>query len=83
MKTASVRDLRNQYASLLRWVRDGEEVVITRRGIAVARLIPERPKPDAPVAWATSPEVTRKRPSRGSLTSAESSNLIAEAGGKW
>jgi prevent-host-death family protein len=40
MKTASVRDLRQDFARVLAWVQAGEEVAITRRRQAVARLIP-------------------------------------------
>lgn len=53
MKTASVRDLRQDFARVLAWVQAGEEVAITRRRQAVARLIPlphqkrvKRPMPD-------------------------------------
>ena len=42
MKTATVRELRNDYAKLLRRVEAGEEIVITRRGQSVARLVPEK-----------------------------------------
>ena len=40
MKTATVRELRNHYTGLLRWVAAGEEVLITQKGEPVARLIP-------------------------------------------
>ena len=40
MKTASVRDLRQDFARVLAWVQAGEEVAITRRRQAVARLTP-------------------------------------------
>ena len=40
MKTASVRDLRQDFACVLAWVQAGEEVAITMRRQAVARLIP-------------------------------------------
>ena len=53
MKTASVRDLRQDFARVLAWVQAGEEVAITMRRQAVARLIPlprqkrvKRPMPD-------------------------------------
>ena len=41
MKTATVRELRNRYTQLLKWLEAGEEIRITRRGIAIARLVPE------------------------------------------
>ena len=41
MKTATVRELRNRYTQLLKWLDAGEEIKITRRGIVIARLVPE------------------------------------------
>jgi antitoxin (DNA-binding transcriptional repressor) of toxin-antitoxin stability system len=53
MKTASVRDLRQNFPRILAWVEAGEEVAITLRRQAVARLLPwprkktaKRPMPD-------------------------------------
>lgn len=53
MKTASVRILRQDFARILAWIEAGEEVAITMRRQAVARLIPlphtraaKRPLPD-------------------------------------
>ena len=40
MKTASVRDLRQDFPRILGWLDAGEEVAITMRRQAVARLIP-------------------------------------------
>ena len=40
MKTASVRDLRQDFARILAWIEAGEEVAITMRRQAVAKLIP-------------------------------------------
>jgi prevent-host-death family protein len=83
MRTATVRDLRNHYTSLLGWVKAGEEVVITQRGKAVARLIPETTAQPQQVNWAEAPEVTRDRSGERVLTAEESLNLIHEAGGQW
>lgn len=83
MRTATVRDLRNHYTSLLSWVRAGEEVVITQRGKPVARLIPERPAVPQKVNWADSPAVTRDRTGEKMLSAEESLDLIHEAAGKW
>ncbi len=53
MKTASVRDLRQDFARVLAWIDAGEEVAITMRRQAIARLVPwprkkaaRRPMPD-------------------------------------
>jgi len=83
MRTATVRDLRNHYTSLLSWVSAGEEIVITQRGKPVARLIPEKPAEPNKVNWAEAPEVTRDRSGERLLTAEESLALIHEAGGKW
>jgi antitoxin (DNA-binding transcriptional repressor) of toxin-antitoxin stability system len=42
MKTATVRDLRNNFARVSRWLRAGEEVTITRRGEVMGKLVPAR-----------------------------------------
>ncbi|NDY94413.1 type II toxin-antitoxin system Phd/YefM family antitoxin [Wenzhouxiangella limi] len=49
MKTVAVVDARKRFAQLLASVEAGEEVVITRRGRTVARLVPERPRTAAEV----------------------------------
>jgi len=53
MKTASVRDLRQDFARILAWLQAGEEVAITLRRQAIATLVPhpkkkhaKRPMPD-------------------------------------
>ncbi len=83
MRTATVRDLRNHYTSLLRWIAAGEEVVITQKGVPVARLVPPPAEAPSRVNWADSPEVKRKRQLESQLTAEESAALIAEAGGQW
>ena len=44
MRTAGVREARQDLTSLLDDVRAGREVVITDRGRPVARLVPVRPR---------------------------------------
>ena len=41
MKSATVRDLRNRFARVSRWVAKGETVQILKRGKPFARLVPE------------------------------------------
>jgi len=53
-RTATVRDLRNGFAAVAKWIEDGEQVTITRGGAAFATLAPARPaKPHKPdwKAW--------------------------------
>jgi prevent-host-death family protein len=51
MKTATVADLRNNFASISRWVHGGESIVITKRGIPFATVSPvkRRKKPSKTV----------------------------------
>lgn len=43
MKTATVRDLRNQFPRVAAWIENGEEVDITKSGKLFARLVPVMP----------------------------------------
>lgn len=40
MKTATVRDLRNHFADVAKWIEHGEQVSITRNGKTFATLSP-------------------------------------------
>ena len=40
MKTATVRDLRNQFSRVAAWIAEGEPVEITKAGKVFARLVP-------------------------------------------
>lgn len=55
MKTATVRDLRNRFADVSKWIADGEQVSITRNGKAFATLSaaqPEKPRKSIKKLWA-------------------------------
>lgn len=69
MKTASVRDLRQNFPRIMAWIADGEQVVITMRRKIVARLIPEqlplKRKPAAPDFAAISREIFGDRTFQG------------------
>ena len=41
MKTATIRDLRNEFARVSKWLEKGETVQIVKRGKPFARVIPE------------------------------------------
>jgi antitoxin (DNA-binding transcriptional repressor) of toxin-antitoxin stability system len=45
MKTATLRDLRNDFAKLEAWLGEGEEIRIEKRGKPIAMLTPMKPKP--------------------------------------
>lgn len=51
MKTATVADLRNNFASVSKWIHDGEAVTITKRGIPFATLEPSRKRGKSAPAW--------------------------------
>ena len=44
MKTATVRELRNDFARLSAWLEDGEQVEITKGGKPFAHLVPVTPR---------------------------------------
>jgi prevent-host-death family protein len=46
MREVGAFEAKNKLGQLLDWVEAGEEVVITRRGRIVARLVPPRPAID-------------------------------------
>ncbi len=83
MKTATVRDLRNRYTSLLGWISAGEEIIITQRGKAIARLIPQRDDSVQNVDWSQSLAVRRDRSGSRVMTAKESSKVVHEASGQW
>jgi prevent-host-death family protein len=76
MKTATVRQLRNEYTKLLRWVAAGEEVIITRRGQTVARLIPEKPARPKKVDWTKSAAFQADRSKERMMTAKEFEALM-------
>jgi antitoxin (DNA-binding transcriptional repressor) of toxin-antitoxin stability system len=41
MKTATVRDLRNEFGKLSKWLAAGETIQIIKRGKPFARVVPE------------------------------------------
>jgi antitoxin (DNA-binding transcriptional repressor) of toxin-antitoxin stability system len=46
VKTATVRDLRNSFARVSRWLESGETVEITKHGKVFARILPATPPKD-------------------------------------
>jgi prevent-host-death family protein len=80
MKSTTVRELRNNYSKVLKWVAKGEEVEVTRRGKVVAKVVPPVPAGPAEVDWTTSAALNR-RPWSTALTSAQSAAILAESQG--
>ena len=83
MRTATVRDLRNRYTQLLAYLEAGEEIIITRRGKSIARLVPELSDPNESVDWSESPAVARKREPKPKLSAIKSASILREAGSQW
>ena len=80
MKTATVRELRNQYRHVLSFVEAGEEVAISKRGKVIARLVPEKPK-SGRIDWTQSAALSLKRKKLKALSAGQSASLIAESRG--
>lgn len=80
MKSTTVRELRNNYSKVLKWVAKGEEVEVTRRGKVVAKVIPPVPSRPSEVDWTKSAALTRK-PWSSALTSDQSAAILAESQG--
>ena len=83
MRTATVRDLRNNYLTLMKWLAAGEEIIITKRGRPIARLIPESPGTSTTIDWSQSPAVARDRTLEACLDSEESLQVLRESSGQW
>jgi antitoxin (DNA-binding transcriptional repressor) of toxin-antitoxin stability system len=47
MKTATIREIRNSFPTVARWIEEGECVVITKSGKPFARLAPIPPESKA------------------------------------
>jgi antitoxin (DNA-binding transcriptional repressor) of toxin-antitoxin stability system len=78
MKTATVRELRNHYTSVMKWIEAGEEVKISKRGKVIARLVPEKPKARRKVDWSTSAALTRDKSKWPMITDKQKAALFDE-----
>lgn len=80
MKSTTVRELRNNYSKVLKWVSKGEEVEVTRRGKVVAKVIPPVAAGPTEVDWANSAALNRK-PWSTVLSADQSAAILAESQG--
>ena len=80
MKTTTVRELRNNYSQVLKWVATGQEVTVTRRGEVVAKVVPPSVLRAARLDWTQSAAFRRPELSR-TLTARESAAVLAESQG--
>lgn len=81
MKTATVRDLRNRYTEVLRWIETGQDVAIKRRGRVVARLVPESEAAATDVDWSGSAAVRRNRSSDPLLSANQAASVLRDSQG--
>lgn len=77
MREVGAFEAKNKLSTLLDWVSDGEEVIITRRGKAVARLVPAVPGFDRDKAKAAADRI-RARAVGVSLGGLQLKDLINE-----
>ena len=61
MRQVGAFEAKNTFGTLLDWVENGEEVIITRRGKAVARLVPNVPAVDRAAATRAAANIIARR----------------------
>ena len=83
MKTASVRDLRHHFASLLTWIKEGQEIKITMRRKVIARLVPERRAKKPAVKMPDFAARLKKVHGRRIISSAAARAIVAENKGRY
>jgi antitoxin (DNA-binding transcriptional repressor) of toxin-antitoxin stability system len=84
MKVATVRELRNRYTQLLKWLEAGEEIKITRRGLVIARLIPEKRPSETTVSdWEDSAAFALDRLKLKPLTQKQVNQLLDDNKGSY
>lgn len=80
MKSTTVRELRNNYSKVLKWVAKGEEVEVTRRGKVVAKVVPAEAAKPTKVDWTQSAALNRPAWST-TLTAQQSAVILADSQG--
>jgi len=83
MKTASVVDLRNNFASVSRWIYEGESVTIQKRGRAFAILSPAVKKKPAPAGWPDYEARLEKIFPGGLVKGRSAEQVVSELRGNW
>ncbi len=83
MKTASVRDIRQNFPRVMAWIADGEQVAVTMRRKVVARLVPEKPAGRKRQTLADSAAARRDKSGWPILAGEDALSLVREASGKW
>jgi len=78
MKTASVREVQHNLASVLEMVSRGQEIAVTKRGRVIARIVPARDARQV-VAW---PDAAARMKRLGPVRGKPASAIITEARGE-
>ena len=79
MKTATVRDLRNRFADVAKWIEHGEQVSITRNGKAFATLSAAQPaKPPRPFGARWAERMKKFKPVGKGLTKAQAEKVWSD-----
>ena len=80
-RTATVRELRNRFGDVAKWIADGEDVTITRNGLVFATLAPARPSPAAKADWVARFKIRPPIRAKRRLTKQETQALYDEMKG--
>ncbi|PYL47169.1 MAG: prevent-host-death protein [Verrucomicrobia bacterium] len=73
MKTATVRELRNNFARLAKWIEHGEQIIITKNGQSFAKLSPATTDKPRKVDWAG--RFAKRKPLGRGLSAKETEEL--------
>lgn len=83
MKTATVRDLRNNFADVAKVIEEGEPIAITRRGAAFAVLTPAKPNAPRKVDWRQSAALRGRVKRARKLTARQTRDFYAAMKGRF
>lgn len=81
IRIATVRQLRNRFADVAKWIEDGEQVTILRGGIVFATLAPPAAPASPTVDWAARFKKRQPLPTKRKLTAAETQAFYDEMKG--
>ncbi len=81
-RTATVRDLRNRFADVAKWIEDGEQVTITRNGSIFATLTPVQTAHTQVPDWKAWLKAHPPIPSSRKLTEVETQSFYDEMRGR-
>jgi antitoxin (DNA-binding transcriptional repressor) of toxin-antitoxin stability system len=82
-RTATVRDLRNNFAQVSTWLSAGQEVQITRRGEVMGTLVPAKKTKLKRPKWDAEARMKKLREMSGGKTLPGNSVLLMREDSKW